>query len=72
MQKMRNVDDGERVSAFDNQTVALRELSQHLAGTQHRQRQFSPRKSRGIEETPKIILGGALNFDLRAGKGCGV
>jgi hypothetical protein len=38
IQKLRNVDDGERVSASDNPMIASRELSQHLAGPQDRQR----------------------------------
>jgi hypothetical protein len=70
--KIRNVNDGERVSAFDNPTIASRELSQHLAGPQDRQRTVQTAQIERYRRTPKIIRGGALDFGLREGKGCGL
>jgi hypothetical protein len=37
-QEMGNVDDGERIGAFDDQTAAMRQTFQHLTGPQHGQR----------------------------------
>lgn len=72
MQRIRNFDAGERISASDNPTIASRELSQHLAGPQDRQRTVQAAQIERHRRTPKIICGGALNFGLREGKGCGL
>jgi hypothetical protein len=37
-QKMRNVDDGKQIAAFDDQALAVGQPPEHLAGAQHRQR----------------------------------
>jgi hypothetical protein len=57
----KNIDVGERIGAFDR-PVALRPGKE----------QFRPRRSRSIEEHPNLIFGGALNFGLREGNGCGL
>src|SRR5580704_18095593 len=36
-QAMRNIDDGERIGAFDAQTIAVCEPAQHFAGPQRRE-----------------------------------
>src|ERR1700730_8008250 len=33
-QAMRNIDDGERIGAFDPETITVREPAQHFAGAQ--------------------------------------
>ena len=51
-QKMRNIDNGERIGAFDGQPVALRQPAELTS-----KGQFRPRKSRSIEEHPNLIFG---------------
>ncbi len=36
LQKMRNIDDGERIGTFDDQTIAMRQQAEHLASPQRR------------------------------------
>jgi hypothetical protein len=63
----KNIDVGERIGACEGQPVALRQPAEHTS-----KGQFRPRKSRSIEEHPNLIFGGALNFGLREGNGCGL
>ena len=44
-QAMRNIDDGERIGAFDAQTIAVREPAQHFA---------SPRRRQGTAQAAQI------------------
>jgi len=37
VQQVRNVEDAERIGAFNNKTLATSQFSQHLAGPQRRQ-----------------------------------
>ena len=72
VRKTRNINDGERIGAFDGQPVALRQQAEHLASSHHRQRTVQTAQIEKHRENPTIILCGALNFGLREGKGCGL
>src|SRR5580704_7716292 len=49
-QAMRNIDDGERIGAFDAQTIAMGQQASILRVRSAGKSQFGPRGSRGIEE----------------------
>ena len=61
-QAMRNIDDGERIGAFDAQTIAMGQQASILRVRSAGKRQFGPRGSRGIEEHSNLTAGGALNL----------
>jgi hypothetical protein len=53
---VRNVDDAERVGAFNDKADSIRQLSQHFTCPQGGNGHCKPRKSKSMEKTPNSML----------------
>jgi hypothetical protein len=58
---MRNIDDGERIGAFDDQTIVIRQQAEHLASPRLRQGTVQTTQIDN-EEHPNLTAGGALHL----------
>ncbi len=56
---MRNIDDGERIGAFDDQTIAMRQQAEHFRVRGSGKGQFQTTQIEN-EEHPNLTAGGAL------------